>query len=364
MWTDSQKWSIIVAGLLVVGGLYLLAPILTPFLIAGLLAYISDPLVDQLEAWRLTRTQAVVVVFCLILLGFGVVLLLLLPLLETQIQVFARALPTYIDWVTGTFLPWLEARLGVKTSLLDVEQLKTVLISHWQQAGEIVTSVVAYVTRSGAFLAGWLVDLVLIPIVTFYVLRDWDKLIASLHDLLPRALEPMVVELAREADAVLKAFLHGQLLMVLSLGAIYVIGLWLAGLEFALLIGVLAGCMSVVPYLGLIVGVVAASVAMLVQTQDITRLLPVLAVFGVGQVLADTVLTPLLVGERIGLHPVTVIFAILAGGQLFGFLGILLALPVTAVLAVLVRRARQSYKLSELYRTSETQGGASHAERP
>jgi predicted PurR-regulated permease PerM len=167
MWTDSQKWSIIVAGLLVVGGLYLLAPILTPFLIAGLLAYISDPLVDQLEAWRLTRTQAVVVVFCLILLGFGVVLLLLLPLLETQIQVFVRALPTYIDWVTGTFLPWLEARLGVKTSLLDVEQLKTVLMSHWQQAGEIVTSVVAYVTRSGAFLAGWLVDLVLIPIVTF-----------------------------------------------------------------------------------------------------------------------------------------------------------------------------------------------------
>lgn len=358
---DSPKWFAVAAGVLVAGLLYLLAPILSPFLIAALLAYISDPLVDRLETWRLTRTQAVVVVFSLLFVGIALILLLLIPLLETQIGAFTRVLPTYVDWVTHNIFPWLALRFGVDLTMLNLEQLKTILGAHWQQAQGLATSVVAYVSKSGALVAGWLANLALLPIVTFYMLRDWNKFMASLHDLLPRSIEPTVTALASDVDGVLKAFLRGQLSVMLSLGMVYITGLWLTGLEFALLIGLLAGVLSVVPYLGIVVGIVTASVAMLVQTQDFTRLIPVAAVFVVGQVLEGMVLTPWLVGDRIGLHPVAVIFAILAGGQLFGFLGILLALPVAAVLAVLVRRARQHYQESEFYRAEETQT-TEHAE--
>jgi predicted PurR-regulated permease PerM len=278
-----------------------------------------------------------------------VVPLLLLPVLETQIGALIKSLPRYIDWITEIFLPGMQARLGVDPSAFDVEKIKAALAANWKEAGGIAAQVVGYATRSGMAMIGWLAAVVLVPVLTFYMLRDWDHFIAAIHDLLPRGVEPTVVQLARESDERLAAFLRGQFIVMLCLGTIYSVGLSIAGLNTAVLVGMLAGVVSFVPYLGVIVGVVTASVAMLFQSQDVMQLIPIAVVFTVGQMLEGMVLTPLLVGDKIGLHPVTVIFAVLAGGQLFGFLGVLLALPVAAVLVVLVRHARDRYKSSRLY---------------
>jgi predicted PurR-regulated permease PerM len=347
--SESRQWFALAAVLVTGWLLYLLAPILAPFLFSALLAYLGDPLVDRLEARRLSRTFSVVIVFVMIFSLIVLVPLLLLPVIETQLGVLIKALPTYIDWLTEKFLPGMQRRLGVDPSTFDVEKVKAALMANWQEAGGIAAGVVGYVSRSGLAMLAWLANIVLVPVITFYLLRDWDHFMAAIRDLLPRSVEPTVVALAKESDTRLAAFLRGQFVVMLSLGVIYSVGLTIAGLKTALLIGMLAGLVSFVPYLGVIVGVVAASIAMLFQTQDVMQLIPVAIVFGIGQMLEGMVLTPLLVGDRIGLHPVTVIFAVLAGGQLFGFLGILLALPVASVLVVLVAHARQRYKESDWY---------------
>jgi predicted PurR-regulated permease PerM len=200
-------------------------------------------------------------------------------------------------------------------------------------------------------VAGWLANIILIPVITFYLLRDWDHLVNYVRDILPRSIEGKVVQLAQESDEVLGAFLRGQMLVMLALGIIYSIGLSIVGVEFSLLIGLFAGLLSFIPYMGLIVGVLIAGVAVLFQTGELISLLWVFLVFGIAQMIEGMFLTPVLVGDRIGLHPVAVIFAVLAGGQLFGFFGILLALPVFAVLAVLLRHAHKKYKGSKIYQT-------------
>jgi len=199
----------------------------------------------------------------------------------------------------------------------------------------------------------WLMNLLLIPVVTFYLLRDWDTMVRQINDLLPRRYAPAAARLATEADEVLSAFLRGQFTVMLALGAIYSVGLWLVDLDLALLIGLFAGLVSFIPYMGATVGVVSASVAAIAQFGDLWSVVPVLIVFAVGQTLEGTVLTPKLVGDRIGLHPVAVIFAVLAGGQLFGFLGVLLALPVASVAMVLMRHVHDRYLDSQLYGVRE-----------
>jgi predicted PurR-regulated permease PerM len=234
-------------------------------------------------------------------------------------------------------------------TLFDVEQLKATLTANWREAGGVAARVLESVTRSGLALFGWLVNLVLIPVVAFYLLRDWRELVARIDQMLPRDWAPVMRRLARESDTVLGAFMRGQLLVMLALGLFYTLGLWLVGLELALLIGMLAGLVSFVPYLGFTIGILAALLAGWFQFQEFMPLLWVVMVFGLGQLLESLWLTPRLVGESIGLHPVAVIFAIMAGGQLFGFVGVLLALPVASVSMVLLRYAHQQYLNSELY---------------
>jgi predicted PurR-regulated permease PerM len=347
--SEKAFW-LVLAGLVVAGLLlYLLAPILTPFLIAALFAYLGDPLADRLQGWGASRTLAVVVVFAGMLTLLALALLVLVPVLEDQLATLIAKIPGYLQWMNEVVLPGLGGLLGIELARPDPAMLKEVLGGHWQQAGGAVAGVLGYVSRSGTALIAWLANLLLIPVIGFYLLRDWDGLVANVQDLLPRSVEPTVALLARQSDEVLGAFIRGQLLVMLALGTIYSLGLWLIGLEFALLVGMLAGLVSFVPYLGFIVGILVAGVAILVQTQDPLQLLWVAAVFGVGQLLEGTVLTPVLVGDRIGLHPVAVIFAVLAGAQLFGFFGVLLALPVAAVLAVLLRHAHRGYVGSAFY---------------
>jgi predicted PurR-regulated permease PerM len=347
---ESRAW-LVLAGLLLLGWLiYLLAPILTPFLIAALLAYLGDPLVDRLESLGLPRTLAVVVVFAGLLVVLAAVITLLVPVVGAQIEALANAIPRYVAWINTVVFPWLEHRLGINVSALDLAALRDTLTAHIREAGTAAANIVSYITYSGAVLVGWLLNLMLVPMVAFYLLRDWDQLVQALRGLLPRNIEPTATGLVRESDAVLGGFLRGQLLVMICLGTIYSSGLWLVGVQFSLLIGLLAGLVSFVPYLGVIVGLVVASLAVLFQTQDLTQLIGVALVFTVGQALEGMVLTPWLVGDRIGIHPVAVIFAVLAGGQLFGFFGVLLALPAAAVLAVLVRHTRERYIASELYK--------------
>ena len=332
--------------------IWLLAPVLMPFVIAALFAYLGDPLVDRLEK-RMTRTLAVCLVFLVMVIVVVAILVVLVPFIERQIGNFLAQLPTWILWFQTTAAPWLEAHLGVSTDVLDTQQLIGMLQEHWKEAGGFATTVLGKVSRSGLTVVGWVLNVVLIPVVAFYLLRDWDIMVDRVHALVPRSIEPVVARLAHESDVVLGAFLRGQLSVMVVLGVLYGVGLWLVGLSVGPLIGMIAGLISFVPYLGAITGVIMAVIAALVQYQDLTHVALVLIVFAIGQTLEGYVLVPRLVGEKIGLHPVAVIFAVLAGGELFGFLGVLLALPVASVVMVLLRYAYERYRASELYRASD-----------
>lgn len=346
----SLKWFVLAS--LGFGGflIYLLAPILMPFMAAAILAYIADPLVDRLEGWKLSRTLSVVVVFSGLTVVSLLCLLLLVPMLERQFVTLAEKLPLYLDRAQAVLLPWLKESLGLESQPLDLQSLKSSISAYWKEAGGVVAKILSYLSHSGLVLVGWIANLLLMFVVTFYLLRDWDVMVSRIHAMLPRRMEPTISKLARESDEVLGAFLRGQLLVMLALSLVYTIGLKIAGLDLALVIGMLSGVVSFVPYLGFIVGIVSAGVAALMQFQDAVHLVYVAAVFMVGQALEGMLLTPLLVGDRIGLHPVAVIFAVLAGGQLFGFLGVLLALPLAAVIAVVIRHLYGRYTESELYR--------------
>src|SRR5690606_17314751 len=217
--------------------------------------------------------------------------------------------------------------------------------------GGVATTVFGYLSSSGFAFVAWMINIVLVPILTFYFLRDWDLLVERVAAMIPRDHIDTATRLARESDEVLGAFLRGQFIVMLALGAIYAIGLSLVGLKLGLLIGIIAGLISFVPYLGATVGIVLAILAALVQAQgfDLQLLVLVGVVFTIGQLIESYILTPRIVGDRIGLHQVAVIFAIMAGGELFGFVGMLIALPVAAVGNVLLRFAHERYTQSRLY---------------
>ena len=345
--SQTRFWLIISA--IFTGLLYLMAPVLTPFLFAALLAYLGDPLIDRLEARKIPRAWAVALVFGAILFSLLLLLLFLIPMLTHQFKGLIQRLPTHIDWFQTHVLPWLEAHLGVEPESFSLRSVQTKLVAFADDIGDLAGSLLESFRASSTALITWMANLILVPVVTFYLLRDWDLLVAKVQELLPRRIEPVVSKLARESDDVIGAFLRGQVIVMAALGVIYSLGLALIGLEFSLLIGMLAGLVSFVPYLGLITGIVVASIAALMQFHSVLSLVPVCMVFGVGQLISDFLLTPKLVGDRIGLHPVAVLFAVLAGGHLFGFFGILLALPVAAVIAVLLRHAHDEYIKSVLY---------------
>ncbi|WP_417472506.1 AI-2E family transporter [Luteimonas mephitis] len=342
------QWALVAlaAGWLV----WLLGPILTPFVVAALLGWLGDPMVDRLERAGRSRNTAVILVFALMALLLALALLILVPTLQRQVVTLVESLPHYREWFTGTAIPWLEQRTRLQLSTwLDPEYLIEQLRVHWDRAGGIATTALGYLSRSGFAVFAMVANVVLIPVLTFFFLRDWDVFIERAASLVPRDHLRVVSQLAAESSDMLGGFLRGQFTVMLILGAMYGIGLWAIGLDLGLLIGIVAGLLTFVPYLGPTSGLVFGVLAALVQHGDWKHVAGVLAVFGVGQVIESYWLTPKLVGDRIGLHPVAVIFAVLAGGQLFGFLGMLLALPVAAVANVLLRYAHVRYTQSRLY---------------
>ena len=349
---NQRRWQLLAILAVIVFLLWRLAPMLMPFVVAAMLAYLGDPLADRLERVGMGRTLAVSIVFLLLALLLTGALLLLIPLISHQIENLIQNVPRYVDWAEHTAWPWLQAKLHLDPRTFDSDRLIATIKTHIGSVGGIAGQVLGKVSRSGLGLVLWLTNLVLIPVVAFYLLRDWDRLVATIDGMLPRSLQPTIAHLARESDAILGAFVRGQLLVMLALGVFYAAGLGLTGLSVGLLIGMVAGLLSFVPYLGFIVGFAAAIIAALVQFGDWTHVLLVCGVFAVGQLLEGYVLVPKLVGDKIGLHPVAVIFAVLAGGYLFGFLGVLLALPAASVIVVLLRYLVERYRMSELYNES------------
>lgn len=312
--------------------LYMLAPILSPFLLGALLAYLTDPLVKRLDKWGSPHLLSVTSIFLLLFCVILVLVLILLPLIQNQIVTVVESMPQTIAWIQDTIAPWISEFVNIST-------VKSSVTAGLSKSGWVLSAVVS----SGYAVTLWVVNFVLTLVVTFYLLRDWDLVLNAIKSILPKSSKATIIKIARECDEVLSAFFRGQLLVMLALCAVYGIGLLAVGLQLGLIIGIIGGLLSIVPYLGSTFVVVAASAASFIQYGSWEQLPWVLAVFLIGQSLEGFVLTPYLIGERIGLHPVAVIFAILAGGSLFGFFGVLLALPVAAVIMVLIRFCYHRY---------------------
>jgi predicted PurR-regulated permease PerM len=347
---DVNRWPLVLgvgAGILLL--LYLLEPILFPFVVGGLIGYLGDPLVDYLERHRVNRTLGVVIVFLFISTLIVGTFIFAVPKLVEQIDLLVRKVPLLYQWFTDQAIPWMQERLNLPASKLPAVDWSGQLADNWQSLGKMTATTIRQITGSGLQLLAGLANLALVPVVAFYLMRDWDILMNKGLSMFPLAWQDRVAYLVGEADEVVGSFLRGQFVVMCALGVIYGIGLWLIGLQLALLLGVIAGLASIVPYLGFMVGILASSIAAYAQFQDWTVLLWVGLVFGIGQAIESMVLTPVLVGDRIGLHPVAVIFALMAGGQLGGFVGVVVALPVAAVIMVFVRHAVMHYRASDIY---------------
>ncbi len=333
----------------VIALLYFLSPILAPFLFAAILAYISNPLVSWLGRHRVPRTLGAVLVMLLLGGLFVLLLLILLPLFIKEVRLLSERLPGFLAQLNDNLAPWIKARFGAELQF-DLAGLKKLVNENLQGADGLGMKLLASLRIGGLAVLGFVVNLLLVPVVLFYLLRDWNALLAQINELLPRRWHPQLTGVAREIDAVLAEFLRGQIAVMVLMSVLYVSGLWLAGLEFALPIGIITGMLVFVPYVGMLTGLALATVVALMQFPSIGGVIPVWIVFGIGQTLEGTLVTPLLVGKRIGLHPVAVIFALLAFGQIFGFFGVLLALPASAALLVGLRHLGAQYRNSSLYK--------------
>lgn len=325
--------------------IYYLAPVLTPFIIAAVLAYLADPLVERLSRakWRVPRTLSVIGVFLVVILLLLAAILFLIPALQQQLTVLVAKIPGVVNWVQQTVFPKLIA-LGLVSEDMGFENLKMELSKHFAQASQVAKWMWATLFHSGLAILGWLMNLIIVFVATFYLLRDWQSILTEIKELLPPKVAPIVIRLARRCDEVLATFVRGQLSVMVTLGIFYTLGLAIIGVNFYLLLGMMIGFLSIVPYLGSILGLGAALIVTYLQFHALLPIIFVSVLFSIGHILEGMVLTPLLIGDKLGLHPVVVIFAVLAGGHLLGFVGIVLALPLTAILVVLLRELLHKFQ--------------------
>lgn len=332
--------------------LYLLKPVVLPFVAAFLVAYLFSPLVDKIHKIGLPRWLAISIVF----IGIGVLLTLamwyLVPLVWQQLMYARDSIPAGIHWLNYTFLPWVSQTFSVEPMEIDTQQMSTVVMEYIQTnySADSIQAMLLKVAQSGLNFIQIGGTVVLIPIIAFYFLLDWDRMLDNMRRLIPRPYEKSTLHIVGECHSVLGAFVKGQFLVMFLLGTVYAVGLQIIGLEIGLIIGMVAGLASIIPYLGFAVGMIAAVIATLFQFGiDWMQLVLVGVVFMVGQAVEGYVLQPFLLGDKIGLSPVAVVFAVLAGAQLAGFLGMLIALPVAAIIVVLLRHARDCYEKSRIY---------------
>lgn len=341
-------------GLALLGLFWLLGPILAPFLLAGILAYILSPLVETLTRRRVPRALGVVLVMLLATLLLVALALILVPLVRDEARLLSERLPEGAALWNEHVVPWVKNNFGLNLRLrLDPASLKKLVADNWDNAQDILHSLLPSLKIGGLALLGLATTLMLTPVVMFYLLIDWHDLLARLDRLVPRPWHARARRIAGNIDAVLAEFLRGQIAVMLCLAVYYSLGLWIAGVNFALPVGIVTGLLTFIPYIGYAFGIVLALLVATLQFEGMAPLIGVAAVFGLGQLLESFLLTPWLVGKRIGLHPLAVIFALLAFGQLFGFFGVLLALPASAALLVALREISGAYLDSRFYRGEE-----------
>ena len=351
--TSTQKrsaaWLAIAA--LAILTLWYLGPVLTPFVIAAVMAYVLTPLVNRVDAMangKVPRVLAVLLVEIVFILALVSIMLLIVPIFAKEIPLLREQLPLLADRLNNSLVPWL-AKFGIKVSL-DAASVKAFVVKYLSaNFEEAFGSVLSSVRLGGSVALAVVGNLVLIPVALFFLLKDWDAFVARIVELVPPAMRSSFDSFLDEADGVLGQYLRGQLLVMGTLAVYFSVALSLFGFDLAVPVGVFTGLAFFIPYLGFGLGALLALMAGLLQFGGWYGVLVVGGVYGFGQLFESFFLTPRLVGERIGLHPLTAIFALLAFGQLFGFLGVLIALPTSAVLVVAVRRIKASYMLSKLY---------------
>lgn len=330
-----------------------LGPVLTPFLAAAIIAYALNPGVDRLDRLHLGRYDVprALAVFIVVMLFFGAIaalVLIVVPVLHTEIPMMQAQIPAFLAKLNDAIGPRLRD-LGIHVQL-DSAGIKSILTKQMATSGEEIWSAVLASARVGGIaVLGWITTLVLIPVVLFYILLDWHAMLGRIANAVPRRWIGRTMAMANEVDTLLAQYLRGQLLVMLVLAIYYSVALSIAGFDVALPVGIITGLLVFIPYLGFGLGLALALIAAVLQFSDWSGLISVAIIYGVGQVMEGFVLTPRLVGERIGLNPLTVIFALLAFGQLFGFVGVLLALPASAILMVAFKHLRRHYLSSSFY---------------
>lgn len=333
-----------IAVVVLVGVLYLLGNVILPFVLAGAVAYVLDPIADWLQRRGFSRMWATITITFLAVVMFVIVTFLVIPTLVRQTIELFQALPQFVqqfeDGLTERFPELLNPESQMRRSL---NALGDTLQSRGAELVETLLS-------SALNLLNIIVLLVLVPVITFYLLLDWDRMVARIDGLLPRDHAPTVRKLARDIDATLSSFIRGQGTVCLIMGVFYAVGLMVVGLNFGAAIGAFAGLITFIPYVGaLLGGALAFGVALFQFWGDWVWILVVAAIFFSGQFLEGNIITPNLVGSSVGLHPVWLIFALSAFGTLFGFVGMLVAVPVAAALGVLVRFGLEQYRQGRLY---------------
>jgi predicted PurR-regulated permease PerM len=328
--------------------IYLLAPVLKPFLFGAILAYLGNPFVSFLQRYKVPRVLGVGLLFIIVSLLIALIVLAIIPRLAEQIQNLINQFQQALTWAQQTLLPWINAHTGLDWQL-NSDKVKSFISQHSGQSQEYLKNTIKRLAQSGLLVLGIGMDILIALVAAFYLMRDWPKVLLRLHALLPLKYQPTAAILAKDIHQVLKAFFRGQLIVILVLMIIYSIGLSIVGLNVAILIAVIAGILSIVPYLGLIMGLIMAITAAAFQFGDVMHCVWVIVVFAIAQVLSDMLLSPILLGNKIGLHPLMIIFAIFAGQQLFGFIGILLSVPAAAIINVLLHHSISRYLNSRYY---------------
>ncbi|MBI1891643.1 MAG: AI-2E family transporter [Burkholderiales bacterium] len=348
---QSWLWLALGVGLLILLGL--LGPVLTPFVIAAILAYALNPGVDWISSKRvgkftIPREVGVIVMMLLLLAALLALGLIVLPILQKEIPLLQEKIPQFLMRLNAFLGPKLQ-KLGIEAQF-DTASIQQLLTRYFSRSGkEAFAAIFASAKVGGLAVLGWLVTISLVPIALFYLLLDWHPFLKRLENLIPRRWAGKTIALTKEVDALLAQYLRGQLAVMLALAVYYSASLALAGFDVALPIGILTGLLVFIPYIGYGLGLILAIMAAILQFDNAHGLIAVASIYGIGQIMEGFFLTPRLVGERIGLHALTVIFALLAFGQLFGFVGVLLALPASAVISVAVKHLRAHYLSSQFY---------------
>lgn len=353
--TVEQKQSLLwlLLGLALIVLLVLLGPILAPFFAAAILAYALNPAVDWLSSRRIgkfpiPRELASITVLLLLFSTVLLLILIVVPIMQKQIPLLQEQIPSSLARLNAFLAPKLR-EIGIRVRLDEIG-VKKILSQYFATSGdEIWSTILSSAKIGGLALLGWFATLTLIPIALFYLLLDWHFMLKRLENAIPRRWIEQIVLLAREVDSLMAQYLRGQLAVMLVLCIYYSASLAMAGFDVALPVGIITGLLVFIPYIGFGLGLILALITAILQFEGLHGIILVATIYGIGQIIESFFLTPRLVGERIGLHPLAVIFALLAFGHLFGFTGVLLALPASAILSVAFKHMGAYYLKSTFY---------------